>query len=214
MLRFVLAFTVILAACESTSTSTSSSSSRNSCDSYLNEDGLGTVTLTVVNQRTEWVIIPSPCCNSRSPQMEVSFGTVTEAPINAPMSCACTCADFTVDGEGCGCSTERQEYRPIEPGGSVSFDWSGTYFEEAGLSEQCASSVNLVGPCSIERSVPAGELTFTLHLLSNVDLPVDPGCDDGVCITWPHTLDGDEETLTASVAFAAAGPQTLTVTVD
>lgn len=118
------------------------------------------------------------------------------------------------DNAGCGCSTDQQVYRLIEPGGSVTFDWPGTYFQEVTLSEQCASTANLAGQCSVEQTVPAGELLFTLHLLTSVDLPADPGCDEGLCITWAHSLDGQEETLTSSVAFAADGSQTLTVTID
>ncbi|MBW2459674.1 MAG: hypothetical protein JRI68_34600, partial [Deltaproteobacteria bacterium] len=60
--------------------------------------------------------------------------------------------------------------------------------------------------------VPAGEVTFTLHLLTNVNLPVAPDCDP-YCIAG-SPLEGQEETVTASVDFAADGSQALTVTVD
>ncbi len=211
--RVFLTFPLLLAACESTTTTSSSSSSGESCDSFLNQDGLGSVTLTVENQRAEPIVLPSPCCNPRPPQMEVSFGEQTEAPTFPMSSCACTCERFMPDSNACGCSVEVRDFRWIGPGGSVSFDWAGTYYEQVELSEQCAAA-GQAGPCLVERPVPAGELVFTLHLLTNADVPDNPDCPDGVCTTWDHDLGGQEETITASVDYEAAGSQQLAVTVD
>jgi len=113
----------------------------------------------------------------------------------------------------CGCSTDQQIYRLVDPGGSVTFDWAGTYYEQLTLTEQCAPSGG-GGPCLAEKAVPAGEVTLTLHVLTNADVPDNPSCDDGVCITWDHSLGGQEETVPTTLTFNAAGAQTHTVTVD
>jgi len=212
--RLLVAIAILLPACESSTTTSSSSSSGDSCDDLLNQEGLGTVTFTVENQRAEPVILPSGFANERPPLMEATFGSVSAAPTFPPGHCASTCEGGMPDGLGWGCTSEWLVFHYIEPGAAVSFDWSGIYIEEASLPEACAMNSHYVGPCNVERPVPAGEVTFTLHLLSNVDPSLATHCEDGSCGMWVENLEGDEETLTTSLTFDASGSQSHTVTVD